>query len=361
MISGCLALIAMLLAGCESPPPSPPPPDRAELTSAVDRFLNQSLAPGIRNVRAILVAVDDELMVERYYQSSPEEHAAVASVTKSVVSTLIGIAVTEGFLDLEQTLVDLLPSYADSMSPDVRAITLRQLLTMSAGLPGDEDPNWAPTGGDWVSNILGRGRSQSPGDGFVYSSVSSHLLAAILAETTGKPVLAYARAKLFGPLGIETRPAFQPALIPGRPDPIRAYERAAFAWPRDPQGIHIGFGSLKLTAPDMLKLGTLFLHEGEWQGDQLVPAAWVREAVSPAVPTGGQGPGGHYGFQWWVTSAGEHRAFAAIGFGGQIIEVVPDLDLVVVASTWIDEDLRFDASTWELMVTHALVPEFEPD
>jgi CubicO group peptidase (beta-lactamase class C family) len=233
---------------------------------------------------------------------------------------------------------------------------------MSAGLPGDEDPSWPVlAGGDWVSSILARGTDQPPGDGFAYSSVSSHLLAAILVETTGRSVLAYARVKLFGPLGIETRPAFQPRLIPGRPEPIRAYERAAFAWPRDPQGIHIGFGSLKLTAPDMLKVGTLFLHEGEWRGEQLVPAAWVRQAVSPAVPTGGEGPGSHYGFQWWVTTAGGHSAFAAIGFGGQIIEVVPDLNLVVVASTWIDEDLRFDADTWELMVTHASVPEFEPD
>jgi CubicO group peptidase (beta-lactamase class C family) len=106
-----MVVIAAVLAGCRGPAPAPPAaPTAAELAAAVDRFVDDSLSPGILNRRAVLVSVDGELMVERYYGSSPEETAAVASVTKSVVSTLVGIAVSEGYIILDQWLIELLPS-----------------------------------------------------------------------------------------------------------------------------------------------------------------------------------------------------------------------------------------------------------
>jgi CubicO group peptidase (beta-lactamase class C family) len=357
-----MAMTAALLAGCSDSSRAPATaPTAAELAAAVDRFVDESLSPGIRNRRAILVAVDGELMVERYYDSNADETAAVASVTKSVVSTLIGIAVSEGALSLDQTLDELLPSYSDVLTSSTGPITLRQLLTMTAGLPSDEGSDPRPSGSDWITDILRRGTDQDPGAGFAYSSVSSHLLAAILTEATGQAVLTYAREKLFDPLEIDTRPAFQPILPPSRPDPVRAYDRAGFAWPRDPQGVHVGYGDLKMTAEDMLKLGNLYLDQGRWKGQQLVPSSWIRDATAPAVSsTGGFGRTG-YGYQWWVTSAGDHPAFAAIGYGGQIIEVVPDLRLVVVASTWFDDDdVNFDSRIWETMTSLVLAPALEP-
>ena len=357
------AVIAAALAGCSGPAPAPPAtPTAGELAAAVDRFVDESLSPGILNRRAILVAVDGELMVERYYDSSARETAAVASVTKSVVSTLVGIAVSEGYLSLDQSLSELLPSYSSLMTSSIGGITLRQLLTMTAGLPPDSRSDLRPSGRDWVTDILRRGTVQAPGAGFAYSSVSSHLLAAILVEATGQSLLTYARAKLFDPLEIDTRPAFQPILVRDQPYPIRAYDRAGFAWPRDPQGVHVGYGELKMTADDMLKLGNLYLDQGRWDGQQLVPSGWVRDATTSAVSTAGDFGGTGYGYQWWVTSAGEHPAFAAVGYGGQIIEVVPDLELVVVASTWFDDDtVTFDSRIWQTMTSMALVPAFEPD
>jgi CubicO group peptidase (beta-lactamase class C family) len=105
----------------------------------------------------------------------------------------------------------------------------------------------------------------------------------------------------------------------------------------------------------MAKLGVLFADGGRWHGRQLVPAAWVHEATSPVVPTG-DGPGEHYGYQWWITEADGHPAFAAIGFGGQIIEVVPDLRLVVTASTVISENDVFDATTFEILTSTVIAP-----
>lgn len=359
-------LVAVLLAGCGSPGPAPPaPPTGVELAAAVDGFVDESLSPGIRNRRAILIAVEGETLVERYYDSSASESADVASVTKSFLSTLVGIAVSEGVLELDQSLDELLPSYADVMTPQVGAITIRQLLTMTAGLPADDGTDPRPSGSDWVADIVGRGTVQPPGQGFAYSSVTSHVLAATLVEATGRPLLAYAREKLFDPLGIDTTPSFQPRLTGGsdrvEARQIRRYEEAGFAWPRDPQGISVGYGTMKLTAPDMVKLGNLYLNEGAWEGQQLVPSGWIAEATSPAVSTGTGGFGGPgYGYQWWVTSSGGHPAFAAVGYGGQIVEVVPELRLVVVASTWFDETTNFDSRIWQTMVDLAIVPAFEP-
>jgi len=271
---GIVLLVTVLLAGCGSPGGAPPAiPTGVELGAAVDDFVDESLSPGIRNRRAILVAVDGKTVVERYYDSGASESADIASVTKSFLSTLIGIAVSEGVLELDQNLDELLPSYADVMTPQVGAITIRQLLTMTAGLPADDGTDPRPSGEDWVADILGRGTVQPPGQGFAYSSVGSHLLAATLVEASGRPLLAYAREKLLDPLGIDTTPAFQPVLtdmsdrVEARQ--IRTYEKAGFAWPRDPQGINVGYGTMKMTAADMVKLGNLYLHEGAWEGRQL--------------------------------------------------------------------------------------------
>ena len=358
-VVGALAVVTVLLAACGSPAEAPPRPSVADrLGAAVDRFVDESLSAGIRNRRAVLVAVDNETVVERYYDSSAEETAAVASVTKSFVGTLVGIAVSQGLLELDQTLGGLLPTYADRMSPEMRGVTVRQLLTMTAGFPRTEGDPPPPAGPDWVADIVERGLDRPPGEGFAYSNGSSHLLAAILSRVTGQSVLDYARQVLLDPLGIDTRPAFEPRIVVdkgARP----AYERAHFAWPRDPQGIAVGFGYAKMGAEDMLRLGQLYLDDGQWDGEQLVPREWVEEATSSAVDTGNGFGGDGYGYHWWMTSAGDHPAFAAVGYGGQLVEVVPDLRLVVAASTWIDDTTSFDSRIWQTMIESSLVPELE--
>jgi CubicO group peptidase (beta-lactamase class C family) len=251
------------------------------------------------------------------------------------MSTLIGIAVDEGHLDgVDQTLAELLPSYRDAMAPRTRSITLHQVLTMTAGLPGDDEfyPKVFNRRVDWVRQVLRDGPTRPPGS-FLYSSAGSHLLSAILREATGRPVLDYARDKLFGPLGIDTTPAAEPLALP---EHLSAYRRAGFAWPRDPQGHHIGGGGVKLTARDMARLGQLWLRRGRWGERQLVSAAWMQAATTEQVSTGNAG----YGYQFWLARAGDHKAVLAAGKGGQLIEVVPDLGLVVVVQSSSPTDPR---------------------
>jgi CubicO group peptidase (beta-lactamase class C family) len=288
-----------------------------------------------RQVRAVLVSVCGKTVLEHYPGATASESRNIASVTKSFVSSLVGLALADGSLrSLDQTLAQLLPDQGRFMTPAVASITLRQLLTMTAGLDQDlsdgEFGTWTESP-NFVRSILRDGLSGPGKHEFGYSSASSHLLAAILTRATGRPLLDYARAKLFDPLGINTRPAAQPLLTPtGLP----AYNnQAGFAWPVDGQGNSFGAAFLKITPRDMLKLGQLYLDGGRWNGKQVLPAAWVRAATTAQVPTSGGLGGESYGYQWWVTTAGQDPAYAAVGYGGQLIEIVPRRKLVIVFST----------------------------
>jgi CubicO group peptidase (beta-lactamase class C family) len=242
--------------------------------------------------------------------------------------------------------------------PRIRAVTLEQVLTMTAGLPADPTDG-APPGlvraTDWVRFVLGRHPATKPGSRFAYSSDGSHLLSAIVADATGQPTLRYAQARLFAPLGIASDDPSEPVYAARN---VAAYQRAGFAWPTDPQGYHLGYGFLKLTARDLAKFGYLYLKGGTWEGRQVVPAAYVRASTQRHTSTGGTfGPDEGYGYQWWTTTEQGHRAFAAIGLGGQLIEVIPDLDLIVVMTSepGTAEDLRAGGDS-QRMVGNVVVP-----
>ncbi|KQU68967.1 serine hydrolase [Phycicoccus sp. Root101] len=317
------------------------------------------MSPAVSNVRAVLVIVDRKPLVQLYRSSTPAQAHDVHSVTKSVIGTLIGIALSEGRLhSLDDTLATLLPQHHADMDSTVGAITLRQLLTMTAGLPPDQangEPPSSLSGPDWVGNILRTGTVAPPGRSFAYSSAGSHLLSAILTHATGKSALDYARPRLFDPLGINTRNAVEPRTADKAA--IAAYDKADFAWPKDPRGIQLGFGALKMAPRDMAKLGQLYLDGGRWNGRQIVPTQWVEASTTAQVAT--QSDRGalaeSYGYQWWVTQEKGHAAYAALGFAGQVVEVVPDLRLVVVVATEAgDNNLRWEHVRG--MVADAIVP-----
>jgi CubicO group peptidase (beta-lactamase class C family) len=296
-------------------------------------------------VRSLLVVRHGYLVYERYWQGyAASDGSDVQSVTKSVVSALVGIALGEGKLKgLDQPVGELLarhlPADAD---PRVARVTLEQLLTMTSGLAGDDpslggDPQISQRQGasrDWVRHILGRRLATTPGSGFAYSSATSQLLSAVVADATGVSTLALARARLFGPLGIASARAPEPVFVahPSRAV-VEAYQRAPVAWPTDPQGYQLGFSGLKLPSRDLAKFGYLYLNGGRWDGRQVVPAGYVAASTRPHSTPPPDGPGESYGYQWWVTSQAGHPSFLAHGRGGQLVQVVPDLDLVVVITT----------------------------
>jgi CubicO group peptidase (beta-lactamase class C family) len=315
-------------------------------------------------VRSVLVVRHGYLVYEHYWQGMTASDGDNAySVTKSVVSALVGIALGEGKLKgldqpVEALLARHLPPDAD---PRVARVTLEQLLTMTSGLAGDDpslggDPRVSERQGasrDWVGHILGRRLATTPGSSFAYSSATSQLLSAVVADATGVSTLAFARARLFGPLGINSAKAPAPVFV-AHPSPaaVKAYQRAPVAWPTDPQGYQLGFSGLKLPSRDLAKFGYLYLNGGRWDTTQVIPADYVAASIRPQSTPPPNGPAEGYGYQWWVTSQAGHPSYLALGYGGQLIQVVPDLDLVVVITSDATQN-RNDAGA---LVGQAIIP-----
>lgn len=340
----------------KSPAPTAVP---SAVSSTISAYLANIYSPAIARIRAVVVTVNGVPVVRSRRGDPQAKSYDVHSVTKSVTGTLVGIALHEGKLrSLDQTLATLLPDHRARMDGAVAGITLRQLLTMTSGLAGDpatgEAPVWTSTA-DWVAEILDAGVVTTPGTSFSYSSAGSHLLAAVLTHATGMSLLDYARPRLFDPLGIDTTGAAQPRF--SDKDLIAQYDAATFAWPKDPTGIQCGAATLKMAPDDMEKIGRLYLQNGRWNGHQLVPTTWVAQATSEQVKTQGSLTVAEaYGYHWWVTTERRHHAYLAAGFGGQLIEVVPDVRLVVVTVTDADPNTN---PRWEHlrgMVSDAILP-----
>lgn len=327
-------LVAALAAGCSAVTTSEPDPEPSvaeRLRSDVADYLGDRTALDA-NVRAVVVTVGGDTLLEEYRDSSPDDYYNIASVTKSILGTLVGIAVDEGLLDLDATLNDLLPQYASTMTPEVAATTLHQLLTMTGPFPD----TWYGSGAngehpDWVAANLAAA-DRSPGT-FAYSDPGVDVVAAVLAQATGTSLVQYGRDKLFDPLEIDTTPALEPLAAE---ENIPAYMDAGFAWPVDPQGIHLGASLMKLRAQDLVRVGRLYLDYGEWEGRQILSQVWIKAATTAQV-TAPYGPSDHYGYLWWVHETGDgYDAFLAWGFAGQLLQVVPELDLVAVVQTEFD-------------------------
>ena len=335
----CASLVfAVLVTGAACTGPTQRSSGRAEpdVGALVDHVLAQDPNGTYRNVRTILVTVDGRTVVERHYDSKPTDTWDIEEEGRTILATLIGLALAEKRLrSLDDTLGTLLPEYRRWMTQDQAAITLRQILTMTAGLPDDDafyhEVLVRHPQVDWVRAALALAPYQRPGQGFHESGAGSHLLSAILTRATGMSVVDYAREKLFDPIGIDTRSAATPMTT--APDYQQSYLAARYVWPTDPQGREVGDGWLKLTAADLAKLGSLWLNQGRWRDRQLVPRAFMVQAQSHLVSTF-QDPAQGYGFQQWTTTTADgHAAFAAVGRAGQLTEIVPaDRAVVVVLS-----------------------------
>lgn len=281
-----------------------------------------------KKVHAVVVARHGVLVYEHYFTAEdPPQLGLVTfdantthtlrSVSKSVVSLVLGIAIGKGQIgDLDQPVLPMLVGYQDLRTPERDRITLRHLLTMTQGLAWDQesykygdfrnDETSMAQSPDPIRYVFGRAIAEPPGTTFKYSSASAQVIARLLRQATGQQIDALARATLFEPLGITD-----------------------FDWRITRSGEPSASGGLWLRARDALKIGQLVLDRGAWQGHQVVPAGWIEAATSSE--------GSHlafYGYQFWLGHSpfreGTVAWAAAFGLGGQRIYIVPSLDLAVV-------------------------------
>jgi len=320
-----LVLLCVLLAGCDaardpgaeadtrtgaavetpSAAPRAEPGDTILLAEALDR------AAELANLRGILVSHRGEIVLERYTDGAGADRATnVKSVSKSLLSVLVGIAIQEGHIrGVDQPVSEFFPAYfaRNGVDPRKRRITLGHLLSMQSGLEStsfDQYGAWVNSP-DWVRAALDQPMVDEPGGRMLYSTGSTHLVSAILTRATGKSTWAYANEKLAGPLGFRIRP-----------------------WQRDPQGIFFGGNDMYLTPRQMLRFGEMWLAGGVYAGRQVVPAGWVRESMRSRTTSPFNGHG--YGLGWWSKESGGRRVVFAWGYGGQYVFVVPELEMVAV-------------------------------
>ncbi len=244
------------------------------------------------------------------------------SCTKSVVSTLIGIAIDKGFIDgIEVPLLDLFAGVAvENVDARKEALTLRDALTMTTGMESQDSYlyrwrglNAVRASDSWTAHALSFPMEAEPGTRFDYSNTASYLLSSALQRATGVTAAEYADRHLFGPLGI-----------------------TEYEWAESPEGVNIGWAELSLTPHDMAKIGLLMLRHGRWEDAQIVPAEWVASATTGHIAAGTLSD--RYGYQWWVDDDGY---FMALGYAGQYIVVLPDQDAVVVITGDLPEDQFF--------------------
>lgn len=291
--------------------------------------------------RSLIIMREGYIVYERYFNGSrAADSNNIASVSKSMLSALIGIAIDLGYFEsTEDRIADYLPEYfVAAADPRLRELTLHHMLTMTHGLAWEEDQasRLLNRSDNWVADILSIPLSSEPGTQFLYSTGVSHLLSAVLTEATGMSACEFAHRFLFEPLGME-----------------------AEFWGVDPQGYFTGGHSVSMTAREVARFGQLFLDEGAWQGEQIVPGWWVAASTSPQIDIGNNYAG--YGYYWWLNRIADYNMFSALGAGGQILHVIPELDIVLVTTHGFrgnQRDYVEEAESYEFLWNY-LIPALE--
>lgn len=286
------------------------------------------------NAHAVVVVRHGVLVYERYFAGEDERFGEklgrvafdartlhdLRSVSKSITSLAVGIALDRGWLkDLDAPVFSFFPEYPELRTPEKERITLRHLLTMSAGLAWNENVPYSNPANSEVKMIgtpdpyrfvLAQPVATPPGQIYNYNGGGTMLLAKVLAKASGKPFDVLVKEALFEPLGI-----------------------AEAEWARYPSGDANAASGLRLRPRDLARIGQMVLARGLWQGRRIVASSWIEQSTTPQI--NGEGLF-FYGFQWWLGRTLSNRRevgwWSAVGWGGQRVFVVPDEDIVVVVT-----------------------------
>lgn len=290
------------------------------------------------NINGIAVVRNGYIAYERYFNGySFEDTHHVASVTKSIISALVGIAIDAGYIeDVDQKVLDFFPEYltnADEIQK--QEVTIGHLLTMTAPYSfkdWQEPLDKMCMQPDWVKHTLDMLGQKGRIGAFKYSTAGAHLLSAIITRSTGKSAQEFANERLFKPIHMKEIPDYE----------MEAFEfedlfgKKVKGWIKDPNGNSTGGWGLTLTPRDMARFGFLYLNRGIWNNNQIISKEWVEESTSSHSETLIGGSIAKYGYLWWLREEDGISAYLALGDGGNVICCIPEKDLVVaIASEFI--------------------------
>lgn len=286
-------------------------PVNDRLASLLDNFASRE---ELKSLKTIIISRDGKIVAERGYRGhTASESTNIKSASKAIISALVGIAVSKGVLEgPDQKVAPILKAdLPQSPDPRLNEITIGNLLSMQAGLGRMSGPNYGRwvSSRNWVRFALSQPFDDEPGGRMLYSTASTHLLSAILTKASGKTTLALAREWL---------------------RPVEGFRIGA--WERDPQGIYLGGNQMAMSARSLLAFGELYRNGGRTpEGRQVVPAEWIAASWQPR--TNSRFSGDAYGYGWFERNLGGEDVHFAWGYGGQMLYIVPSLNLTVVMTS----------------------------
>ncbi len=307
-------------------------------SAAIEQFID-SFDAKKHELHSVMILRHGKVIAEAWWSpyAANLKHS-MYSVSKSWTSTAIGFAVAEKKIQVSDKVMTYFPEYSElANKPYIADLTIQHLLTMSVGHEVEPLRGVVATQNDWVKGFLSANITHQPGTKFLYNTLATYMLSAIIQKVTGQKVVDYLGPRLFKPLGIQ-----------------------GVDWEVDPKGINTGGWGIRVKTEDMAKLGQLYLQQGKWKGKQILPATWVAEATSKHID---QDPSASaekkansdwlqgYGYQFWRCRNG---AFRADGAYGQYIVMMPEQDAVVIITSE-SHDLQDDLK----MVWKHLLPAFE--
>jgi CubicO group peptidase (beta-lactamase class C family) len=292
-------------------------------------------ASELPRLHSLLVSQGGTIILERYFNGRRETTPAnVKSVSKSVISALVGIAVDRKLLSLDQPIA----TYFPELPAAKRAITIQDLLTMRSGLESTSNRNYGAwvQSPNWVRHALAKPILEPPGTQMIYSTGNTHILSAILTKAAARSTWQLAQETLAKPLGFSLSP-----------------------WMRDPQGIYFGGNEMVMTPRQMLAFGEMYRNGGQVDGRRILSKAFIEDTFEPRGRS--RISGREYGYGWWIREMAGRRAYYAWGFGGQYIFIVPSLDLTVVSTSaaTVSEDRRDHRRTVDDIIEQLIVARLD--
>lgn len=293
--------------------------------AAVLTFLDGAAKAG-HELHSLMVLRHGNVIAEGWWAPyAPDAPHMLYSLSKSFCSTAAGLAIAEGYFSLDDAVVSFFPEQVPAeISPNLAALKVRHLLSMSVGHSEDPTRSLRESGGDWVRYFLAYPVPHEPGTFFVYNSVATYMVSEIVQKTTGKDLLEFLGPRLLEPLNI-----------------------TGATWERSPSGACVGGWGLKVRTEDIANFGQLYLQDGVWQGKRLLPEGWVADASAKHISNGtdpesdwAQG----YGFQFWRC---RHGAYRGDGAFGQYCVVLPEQDAVVAITSRVDSMQSVLNLIWE--------------
>jgi len=273
-------------------------------------------------IDGLLVVRNGKIVAEEYYNGFTKDHPHnIMSVSKSMLSAITGIALYGNYgLELEDRMLDYFPEYVtDDLDQRKHEITIGHLLTMRMGIERESEDNYGVYSGlynsdNWIRSTIEYPLIFDPGERMRYNTFITHLLSGVITRATGQSTHAFAYENLFKPMGIDID-----------------------SWEQDPQGIYFGGNSMHVTPREMAVFGLMYLNDGFLNGTQILPAAWVEQSLQPSTSATHPNEWGdwknyNYASLWWLGEFNGQDSFMGLGYGGQLVIVFPELDLIVVST-----------------------------